>query len=97
MAMEEWAYAQAKPTEKLARLHHFSVMKQQDGAEIEFLITVKEYATPTDRRMRFFALADKETNQDSAPYTPCGWGETLLSALSDCLMELKRFPYQGKV
>jgi hypothetical protein len=46
--------------------------------------------------MHFFALADKETNQDSAPYTPCGWGETLLSALSDCLMELHRFPYQGK-
>jgi hypothetical protein len=94
--MEEWAYAQSKPTEKLARLYHFSVMKQQDGAEIEFQITVKEYATPTDRRMRFLALADKETNQESAPYTPCGWGETLISALSDCLRELNRFPYQGK-
>jgi hypothetical protein len=94
--MEEWAYAQSRPAEKLARLHHFSVMKQQDGAEIEFLITVKEYAAPTDRRMHFFALADKETNQESAPYTPCGWGETLISALSDCLRELNRFPYQGK-
>lgn len=94
--MDEWAYAQAKATEKLSRLNYFSVMKQQDGAEIEFVITVKEYAAPTDRRMRFFALADKQTNQESAPYTPCGWGETLLSALSDCIMELHRFPYQGK-
>jgi hypothetical protein len=94
--MEEWAYAQTKLSEKLARLHYFSVMKQQDGAEIEFLITVKEFATPTDRRMHFFALADKETNQESAPYTPCGWGETLISALADCIRELHRFPYQGK-
>jgi hypothetical protein len=94
--MEEWAYAQAKASEKLARIHYFSVMKQQDGAEIEFVITVKEHAIPKDGRMRFFALADKQTNQDSAPYTPSGWGETLLSALSDCIMELNRFPYQGK-
>jgi hypothetical protein len=93
--MEEWAYAQAKASEKLARLHYFSVVKKQDAAEIEFTITVKEYATPPDGRMRYFALADKQTNQESAPYTPCGWGETLLSALSDCIMEMHRFPYQG--
>jgi hypothetical protein len=47
-------------------------MKQQEGAEIEFLITVKEYAAPKDRRMSFFALADKQTNQNGTPYTPCG-------------------------
>lgn len=94
--MDEWAYAQTKATEKLARVSHFSVMKQQDGAEIEFLITVKEYAAATDRRMCFFALADKQTNQDGTPYTPCGWGETLISALSDCIRELNRFPYQPK-
>jgi hypothetical protein len=94
--MEEWAYAQTKAAEKLARVSCFSVMKQQDGTEIEFLITVKEYAAPTDRRMHFFALADKQTNQDGTPYTPCGWGETLISALSDCIRELERFPYQAK-
>jgi hypothetical protein len=81
---------------KLARLSYFSVMKQQDGAEIEFIITVKEYAVPTDRRMHFFALADKQTNQDGTPYTPCEWGETLISALSDCIRELHRFSYQPK-
>ncbi len=53
--MEEWAYAQTKASEKLARVSYFSVMKQQDGAEIEFLITLKEYAVPKDRRMQFFA------------------------------------------
>jgi hypothetical protein len=94
--MEEWAYAQSKAAEKLAKVSHFSVMKQQDGAEIEFVITVKEYAAAADRRMRFFAMADKQTNQDGAPYTPCGWGETLISALADCIRELHRFPYQPK-
>jgi hypothetical protein len=94
--MDEWAYAQTKASEKLARVSYFSVMKQQDGAEIEFMITVKEYAVPTDRRMHFFALADKQTNQNGTPYTPCGWGETLISALSDCIRELERFPYQAK-
>jgi hypothetical protein len=94
--MEEWAYAQTKASEKLARVSYFSVMKQQDGAEIEFLITLKEYAVPKDRRMQFFALADKQTNQNGTPYTPCGWGETLISALSDCIRELERFPYERK-
>jgi len=94
--MDEWAYAQTRASEKLARVSYFSVMKQQDGAEIEFLITVKEYAAPADRRMHFFALADKQTNQHGTPYTPCGWGETLISALSDCIRELERFPYQPK-
>jgi hypothetical protein len=46
--------------------------------------------------MHFFALADKQTNQNGTPYTPCGWGETLISALSDCIRELERFPYQVK-
>ena len=91
--MEEWAYAQAKLSERLARLHCFSVVKQQDGREIEFLITVKEYAAPGDRCMHFFVLADKENQSGFGAYTPCGWGETPLSALSDCLMELHRFPY----
>ena len=94
--MDEWAYAQTKASEKLSRLNYFSVKKQQDGAEIEFVITVKEFAVPEDPRMRFFAQADKQTNQESAPYTPSGWGETLLSALCDCITEIHRFPYQGK-
>jgi len=95
--MEEWAYAQAKSSQKLARIHYFSVKKQEAGGEVEFVITVKEYATPPDGRLRFFAQADKQTNQESAPYTPSGWGETLLTALADCIVEVHRFPYQGKM
>ena len=94
--MEEWAYAQANRSEKLSRLHYFSVSKRQDDREIEFLITVKEFATPPDGRLRFFAQADKQTNQELAPYTPSGWGETLLTALADCIVEIHRFPYQGE-
>jgi hypothetical protein len=47
--------------------------------------------------MRFFALADKPTNQESAPYFASGWGETLLTALADCIAEVHRFPYQGNI
>ena len=29
-----------------------------------------------------------------APYTPCGWGKTLLEALARCVEEVNRFPFQ---
>jgi hypothetical protein len=29
------------------------------------------------------------------PVTPAGWGESLLAALSECIAEINRFPYQG--
>ena len=45
--------------------------------------------------MRFFAQADKQTNQKTAPYLPTGWGSNLLQALSACIKEIKRFPYEG--
>jgi hypothetical protein len=71
-------------------------MKKQQGAEeIEFLITVKEYVTPPDPTMRFFAQADKQTNQKTAPFTPIGWGHTIYEALSQCLKGIERFPYEG--
>jgi hypothetical protein len=28
-----------------------------------------------------------------APYTPSGWGKTLLAALEECIREVNRFPY----
>jgi hypothetical protein len=91
--MNDWGYAQTDPAEQLARVHLFSMMKQQGGQEIEFRITVKEFATPKDGAMLFFAEADKQTNQQVAPYTPCGWGRTLLVALSECIKAINRFPY----
>jgi len=93
--MNDWVYAQAHPSEQLAQLHHFSILKKtQAGAEVEFTITVKEFATPKDGALVFFAQADKQTNQRVAPYTPCGWGKTLLGALQECVREINRFPYE---
>jgi len=69
--------------------------KQQASGEIEFLITVKEYVTPPDPTMKFFAQADKQTNQKTAPFTPSGWGNTLLDALAECIEAIHRFPYEG--
>ena len=93
--MNDWGYAQADESEQLARLHFFSMMKKTEaGGEIEITIRVKEYATPKDGALVFFAQADQQTNQKLAPYTPCGWGKTLLGALQECVREINRFPYQ---
>jgi len=94
-SMNDWGYAQSHPDEQFARLHYFSMLKKQDGTEIEFLITVKEFFTPKDPMLLFFAQCDKQTNQKTAPYTPSGWGRTLLEALERCVREVNRFPYQG--
>jgi len=91
--MNEWGYAQRDPAEQLARVHFFSMKKLQAGGDIDFLITVKEYVTPKDPALVFFAQADKQTNQRVAPYTPSGWGKTLLAALEECIREVNRFPY----
>jgi hypothetical protein len=93
--MNDWGYAQAHPAEQLARLHHFSMLKQQEGGEIEITITVKEFFSPKDPMLLFLAQADKQTNQKVAAYTPSGWGRTLLEALERCVREVNRFPYQG--
>ncbi len=95
MSTSEWTFAQASPAQQLAQLHFYSILKKQGDAEIEFVITVKEYVTPKDPAMRFFASADKQTNQKTAPFTPCGWGKTLLDALAECMRAVDRFPYEG--
>jgi len=48
-------------------------------------VTVKEFITPKEPTMHFFAQADKETNQHTAPCRACGWGKTMLEALSECV------------
>lgn len=96
--MNDWQYAQTDPREQLARLHYFSMKKLQGEEEIEIMITVKETFTPSlGGVMQFFAQADKQTNQKVAPYTPSGWGKTLLEALIACIREINRFPYQGEI
>ena len=93
--MEEWKYAESDPAQRLSRVETFTVIKKQEDREIEFMITVQEYVSPPAAGMRFFAKADKQTNQNLAPYTPTGWGNDLLSALSDCINAIEKFPYQG--
>jgi hypothetical protein len=93
--MKEWGFAQTDASQELAQLHYFSIKRHQGNQEVEFIITVKEYITPREPTMHFFAQADKQTNQKLAPYTPCGWGKTMLEALSECVRAIQRFPYQG--
>jgi hypothetical protein len=92
--MAEWTFAQSDPADELAQLHFFSVNKRQGDQVIEFRVTVKEYATSNRLSMRFYAEADKQVNQKTAPYTPSGWGSTLLQALSDCVKAIQKFPYE---
>lgn len=95
--MNDWQYAQTDPREQLARLHFFAMKKLQGEEEIEMTITVKETFTPAlGGAMQFFAQADKQTNQKVAPYTPSGWGKTLLEALIACVREINRFPYEAE-
>ena len=68
--MSDWHYAQEKPTERLCKIEHYSMLKQQAGGDVEFHITVREYVNPPDPAMRFLAEADKQTNQQTAPLHP---------------------------
>jgi hypothetical protein len=90
----EWVYAQTDPAEELAQLHHFSFKKRQLEREIEFVITVKEFASRNTTHMRFYAQADKEINQRTAPFRPFGWGDSLLVALTECMRAIREYPYE---
>jgi hypothetical protein len=92
--MAEWVYAQTDPAEELAQLQYFSFKKRQGESEIEFVITVKEFAPRNELQMRFYAQADKEVNQRAAPFRPFGWGDSLLRALSECMQSIRQYPYE---
>jgi hypothetical protein len=92
----EWHYAQADPSDELAELSFFSMRKRQDGRDIEFRITVREYVQrPPGQHSRFFAEADKHVNQKTAAVLPYGWGHSVLEALADCVRMIRQFPYEG--
>lgn len=94
--MSDWKFAHDDDAPvQLAKLHHFSMVKTEAAGEVEFTITIKEFAKPGSLAMAFFAQADKQTNQQTLPVTPSGWGDSLLTALSACIAEINRFPYQG--
>jgi hypothetical protein len=90
----EWVHAQTDPAEELAQLHYFSFKKRQSNREIEFVITVKEFASRNALQMRFYAQADKEVNQSTAPFCPFGSGDSLLHALSECIRSIRQYPYE---
>jgi hypothetical protein len=91
---ESWVYAEENPAEELAQLHYFSFKKRQPEGEIEFVITVKEFTSRNALHMRFFAQADKEINQRTAPFRPFGWGDSLLQALCECMRCVRQYPYE---
>ena len=93
--MDEWKYLQRDPSEALARLHFFSIKKKHSSGELEARITVKEFATAEMRDLQFFAPADVELNQKQMKFQPCGWSETLMGALAECLKNLRKFEYEG--
>jgi hypothetical protein len=95
--MSEWAFIETTPAEGLCRLEYFEIHKVQDGRKIPFRITVREHIHPPDLTMKFYAEADQQTNQRTAPYTPSGWGSTLSQALWECISALRRFPYEGQL
>ncbi|HLK20550.1 MAG TPA: hypothetical protein VKT81_16455 [Bryobacteraceae bacterium] len=90
----EWGFAENNPSEELCLLHHFAMKKRQASGDVEFLITVREFVSPPDPALKFFAQADKQTNQNTAPFTPFGWGPSLVQALTECIKSIHRFPYE---
>jgi len=89
--LEEWIFAQSDPSQQLAKVHHFSMSKCHAGGEVDVTITVKEFLTPKDPALGFFAKASIQTNTGIASYTPCGWGDSILAALAECVREVERF------
>jgi hypothetical protein len=92
--MSDWKYAQLDPSEALARLHYFSTKKRHATGEVELRITVREFVTAEVGDLLFYAEADKELNQKTAPFRPCGWSTTLFGALSECMRNIRRFEYE---
>jgi len=92
-----WEHTGSNPAEELAQLHFFAVKKRQVDGEVNFRITVKEFALPpVGQRLRFFAEADRLVNQKTAALLPAGWGESLWEALEGCLRLIREFPYEGE-
>lgn len=95
--MSDWHYAHTNKAEELAQLYFFSMKKTQPDGEISFRITVKEFAAPPQGlTVRFFAEADKPVNQKLAPVVPFGWGDSLRTALTECMKMIRQFPYEGE-
>ena len=94
--MSDWKFISDDAAEALCRIEQFGIRKRQaDGTDVEFVITVREFVQAPDLAMPFFAEADKQVNQRTVPYTPCGWGGTANEALWECVKAIRKFPYEG--
>src|ERR1700761_2673698 len=97
VGVTDWRFAQKNPSEELAQLHLFSFKKCVSGVEVEFTITVKEFAAPPPgQHFKFFAQADKAINQKGAPFLPSGWGASVLEALTGCTRAIREFPCEDE-
>jgi hypothetical protein len=93
----DWHFIQNNPSEDLAQLHFFTMKKRQPDGDVNFRITVKEFAVPpVGQRLHFFAEADKLVNQKTAALLPSGWGDSVWEALEGCLRLIRGFPYEGE-
>ena len=92
--MAEWVYAQKDPAEELAQLQYFSIKKLRPEGDVDFVNTVKEVASRNNVQMRFYAQADKEVNQRTAPFRPFGSGDSVLAALTECVRAIRQYPYE---
>jgi len=81
--VSDWKFAQKDVSEELAQIHSYSMKKHQNGGDICFVITVKEFvAPPPGQYARFFAQADKFVNQKNrAASSYRAGGNSLLDAL----------------
>ena len=91
--MSDWRFAQKNPAEELAQLYLYSFKKCVSGVDIDFVITVKEFAAPPPGQyFRYFAQADKPINTKIAPFLASGWGNSILEALTGCTRAIREFP-----
>ncbi len=92
----EWRDLHSEKIEEFTQFSFYSIKKHQQGKEVEFRITVKEFAlAPPGQHLRFFAEADKQVNQGTAAFLPAGWGDSAANALADCVRLIRQFPYEG--
>jgi hypothetical protein len=92
--LSDWHFAQSNRSQHLAQLHWFSVTKRFRGRNLEFRIVVREFYTPPDPAMPFYAEAEWPASPGEGDLTPFGWGGTLLKALAECVAAIERLPQE---
>src|SRR5687767_12900550 len=92
--MTDWQFAQRATLLRNSRSCIFSRCASGSPGDVEFIITVFEYVSRNQLNMSFYARADKEVNQKTAPFTPFGWGDSIVRALTECKKQTQDYPYE---